>query len=134
MELRRYAATLVAELERSRRQLDGMGGFEAQVDVWNPGQMEGLGRVSITVRPQGRTSKSAVSTAAVDALLSDLRQHGLLAGVLDGGLALRGDVLVQEGATIHFAKPLVRRLWLTSAALDDALKIVRHVHQSAQIA
>ncbi|MAL03331.1 MAG: hypothetical protein CL625_03500 [Arenimonas sp.] len=134
VELRRYAATLVAELERSRRQLDGMGGFEAQVDVWNPGQMEGLGRVSITVSPQGRTSKSAVSTAAVDALLSDLRQHGLLAGVLDGGLALRGDVLVQEGATIHFAKPLVRRLWLTSAALDDALKIVRHVHQSAQIA
>ena len=67
-----------------------------------------------------------------EALLEDLRGQGLLAGVVDGGLALRGDVLIQHGDMIVFAKPLVRRLWLTSSALDDALKIVRHVHATAR--
>jgi hypothetical protein len=36
-------------------------------------------------------------------------------------------VLVRSGDTLAFAKPLIGRLWLTSAALDDALRLVRYV-------
>lgn len=130
-ELRRYAASLVTELERSREQLSGQGTFEAVVDFYRPGLLEGLGLVTIRARTDATHVEPCARPRSVDALLDDLRSQGLLSGVIDGGVAIRGDILVQHGDTIFFAKPLVRRLWLTTSALDDALKIVRHVHATA---
>ncbi len=129
-ELKKYANTLVSELERGRALLGGSGSFQAQVDYWRPGSSEGMGRVVVRAIAGTAKGASVANDSTVEALLQDLSAMGLLSGVLDGGLGLRGDVLVQDGTAIHFAKPLLRRLWLTSAALDDALKIIRHVHRT----
>lgn len=128
VELERYAQTVISELERHSKRLGGIGSFQARVDFWRPESHEGLGRITVRASTTTGIKSAGVHDEAIEALLEDLRTHGLLSGVFKGGLAIRGDVLVQNGDTLHFAKPLVRRLWLTSAALDDAQRIVRHVH------
>ncbi len=130
-ELAAYARTLIAELERSRGQLGGEGAFQAQVRFYRPGSLEGLGWVTLRATPAAAVEQPGANPIMIDKLIGELDRHGLLAGVVDGGFGLRGDVLIQRGDEIHFGKPLLRRLWLTSAALDDALKIVRHVHATS---
>lgn len=133
-QLERYAHALANELGRSRQALGGQGHFQVQVAHWHTGSAAGLAMVTVRVSRTQADDGSAVGDVAADQILADLRAAGLLDGVMSGGLSMIGDVLIQDGATIRFAKPLVRRLWLTSAALDDALRVVQHVHAQPAIA
>ena len=130
-QMEHYAQALAAELINSRDALGGHGGFHVSLTSWSPGTMGGLGMVRISVEPDAQDGHVEVGTAAAHKILGDLRKHGLLDSVMSGGLSLAPDTLIRQRNVIYFAKPLVNRLWLTSAALDDALRIVRHVQRTA---
>ena len=49
------------------------------------------------------------------------------------GLTVASDLLLFHGGDYYFVKPLVRRLWLATAAAQDAWRIVQTVRQGAPI-
>lgn len=124
--LHSYCDTITSELRRYRDQLNGQGDFETTVRYWHAGAADGLGVVTIKVT-NDRTEGSKALPEAVDIVLDRLKHLGLLQGVTEGGLALAPDVLVKADNEIVFAKPLIHRLWLTSAALGDAIRILASV-------
>lgn len=130
VQMQHYAEGLASQLTKSRDALDGSGRFKVSVTSWQAGASGGMGLVRVSVDQQEGPNEIHVGTAAATAVLNDLSKHGLLGGVANGGLTLAGDILIREKNAIYFAKPLVNRLWLTSAALDDALRIVRSVEDA----
>lgn len=130
-QMAHYAHALAAELINSRDTLGGRGGFHVSLTSWSPGSMGGLGMVKISVEPDAQESRVEVDTTIAKKVLADLHKHGLLDSVMSGGMSQAPDTLIRQRNVIYFAKPLVNRLWLTSAALDDALRIVRHVQRTA---
>ena len=130
-----YAQTLTLELRRYRDQLQGNGDFETSVRYWHAGAADGLGIVTIRVTDSNHNNISSnVVAEAVDVILERLRELDLLQGITQGGLALASDVLVQSANEIIFAKPLIHRLWLTSAALDDAVRILASAQSKTEAA
>ncbi len=128
-ELQHYAQAMVGELSRSRDVLRGTGAFSAQVRRWW-GASGGLGIVAVQVHEKPVSHTVSVADAAADRVIGELERLGLLRGVVSGGLNQVGDVLIFEENRLYFAKPLARRLWLTTAAADDARRIVRHIQSS----
>lgn len=59
-------------------------------------------------------------------VMATLDRHALLTATT-GGITQAADLVIRSGNTLIFAKPLIQRLWLTSAAMTDALRLVRHV-------
>ena len=129
-QMERYANALATELASSRDALGGSGRFQVSLTSWRAGAAGGIGMVRVSVEPGEGANEVQIGTAAAQEVLRNLDQRGLLNGVTQGGLSLVGDTLIRQKNAIYFAKPLVNRLWLTSAALDDALRIVRHVHEA----
>ena len=123
-QLSTYAQTLSDELERYRQKQGGEGQLRASVKTCTLGGVT-YGVVTATAgRPRALTD--GVFDEAVGKMLNILDRQGLLQA-RQGGLSGIADVLVRSGDTLAFSKPLIGRLWLTSAALDDALRLVRYV-------
>lgn len=129
VQMERYASALSSELGASRDSLDGEGAFDVSLQTWQAGEAGGLGLVRVEVK-QAKQDISRVEEVVLNEVLTTLQVSGLLDGVTSGGLSLKGDLLFRQGNAICFAKPMVNRLWLTSAALDDAVRIVRHVQEA----
>lgn len=129
IQMKRYASALSVELGASRDSLDGRGSFDVSLQTWQAGEAGGMGLVRVEVK-QTQQDTSRVEEVVLNEVLTTLQVSGLLDGVTSGGLSLKGDLLFRQGNAICFAKPMVNRLWLTSAALDDALRIVRHVQEA----
>lgn len=126
-QLRGYAQTLVSELDRYRGLSGGEGQFSVDVRTWSAGEA-GYGIVMARASSASSSLRPAthVVDASVDQIMTTLREHRLLE-THSGGHGASADVFVRAGDTIVFAKPLVRRLWLTSAALDDAFRLLEYV-------
>lgn len=124
-QLQDYARTLLSELERYRDGLGGQGQFETEVRTWHAGLS---GYAIVTVRTGAPAARRTLLSAGIDELLAQLRTLGLL-DLQRGDHGVTADVFVRAGDAIAFAKPLINRLWLTSAALDDANRLVAHVQR-----
>ncbi|MEA9770776.1 N-6 DNA methylase [Xanthomonas campestris pv. raphani] len=129
IQMERYASALSAELGASRDSLEGTGSFDVSLQTWQTGDAGGMGLVRVEVK-HAKQDTSRVEEVVLNEVLTTLQVSGLLDGVTSGGLSLKSDLLFRQGNAICFAKPMVNRLWLTSAALDDALRIVRHVQEA----
>jgi len=126
-QLRCYATVLTEELERYRLVLKGEGCLSATVRQWRAGGA-GYGVVTATASTS-RIEAAELLDASIDELLAQLRDLGLLQGLRQGQVAT-SDVFVRAGNTIVFAKPLIHRLWLSTAALDDAFKLLQYVQRT----
>ncbi len=126
-QLQAYAQTLVGELDRYRALSGGEGQFNARVRTWTAGET-GYGIVSATASSADTPTDAGahVVDTSINQILATLREHHLLEAHREGH-GVSTDLFVRAGDTIVFAKPLIRRLWLTSAALDDAFRLLEYV-------
>jgi hypothetical protein len=123
-QLTTYAQTFSSELERYKHKQGGEGVLHTTVKTCAWGGVA-YGVVTATAG-RARTVNEDVFDEAVARLLQTLDRHQLLQ-VRQGVVSGVADVVIRHGDTLAFAKPLIGRLWLTSAALDDALRLVRYV-------
>ena len=126
-----YARLLRDELETWRVRLQGEGQFEVELSrpkAAQPGTM-GVVRIGLSA---GRP-KRAGTPAAVEHVLQQLRGDDAFPQVGGEGLTVASDLLLFHGGDYYFVKPLVRRLWLATAAAQDAWRIVQTVRQGAPI-
>ena len=128
-QLEIYAQTLSTELERYRDRQGGTGRLRASTRVWSIGGV----RYGLVLAVAGSSEAIArdVFDAAIGEVLGQLDRHALLQATR-GGTTTAADVLIRSGNTLVFAKPLINRLWLTSAALNDALRLVRYVTEGSR--
>ena len=125
------ARLLRDELETWRVRLQGEGQFEVELSrpkAAQPGTM-GVVRIGLSA---GRP-KRAGTPAAVEHVLQQLRGDDAFPQVGGEGLTVASDLLLFHGGDYYFVKPLVRRLWLATAAAQDAWRIVQTVRQGAPI-
>jgi hypothetical protein len=126
-----YARLLRDELETWRVRLHGEGQFEVELSrpkAAEPGTM-GVVRIGLS----GGRPKRSGTPAAVEHVLQQLRGDDAFPQVGGEGLTMASDLLLFHGGDYYFVKPLVRRLWLATAAAQDAWRIVQTVRQSASI-
>lgn len=130
-EYNTYARLLRDELETWRVRLQGEGEFDVELSrpkAAEPGAM-GVVRIGLST---GRT-KRTTTPAAVENVLQQLRGSDAFPQVGSEGLTVASDLLLFHGGDYYFVKPLVRRLWLATAAAQDAWRIVQTVRQGVSI-
>lgn len=130
--MRSYRKTLTAELERYRSMAEGQGKFLATSQPSHPGAFDRMGIVVIAVQPQDADTSDAEALArAAQQLMPKLKASGLLGVKGPSDIQMANDVLVWSKNAVAIAKPLVTRLWLTSAAMDDAARIVQNIPRAS---
>lgn len=135
-EIEQYGHWLVDELNAWRDAMGGDGAFHlkcisSSAQACGPMAILRLDTVSKTSKQAGDVG-TQVGDAAVAAVLKKLRTLGALPVKIQDNLHLATDVVVFQGDSIYFAKPMVRRLWLQSAAFQDAERIVRLVQETVE--
>ena len=65
-------------------------------------------------------------------MLQQLRGDDAFPQVGGEGLTVASDLLLFHGGDYYFVKPLVRRLWLATAAAQDAWRIVQTVRSRSR--
>lgn len=126
-----YTRLLRDELETWRERLHGEGQFDVELSRPKASQPGNMGVVRIGLSA-GRP-KRAGTPAAVEHVLQQLRGDDAYPQVGSEGLTVASDLLLFHGGDYYFVKPLVRRLWLATAAAQDAWRIVQTVRQGAPI-
>lgn len=121
-----YRDVLVSELARYRDALRGEGALTGTVIPVGTGD-SGFAVVVLTAGPDAGAEQWAAGLAP---LLERLVEVGALR-FTRGGVQVQGDLFARMGNALLFAKPMITRLWLASAAFDDALRITRFVQASA---
>lgn len=122
-QLHHYAQVLTQELRRYRDLRGGSGRLVVKVAPWRRESPYG---VVMATTGDDTPPSPRVQERAVREVMATLDRHALLTATT-GGITQTADLVIRSGNTLIFAKPLTQRLWLTSAAMTDALRLVRHV-------
>lgn len=123
-ELKEHAAWLDKELRRWRSLLGGDGSVEIETIAYRPEAIGALGIVRISLAKKDLPVRVNVSDQAAFELIDKLKAGDLIPMAIWTNLYLAADFLVHAGETMYLIKPLVKRLWLGSEALNDAQRIV----------
>lgn len=128
-EFTAYAKLLQDELETWRNRLQGEGHFH--VDLFKPksSRAGALAVVRIGISAQPSPAKPN-HLNDVEFILETLRGGNSYPQVGTQALSVASDFLLFYDGDYYLVKPLVRRLWLASAAAHDAYRIVQTVRQS----
>lgn len=129
-DIHHYADALQEELERWRDACNGKGSFTIKARAGRRISKRGVGIVEIEVIPSDRQSNVSLETEgqeAVAKLIDNLAEAGVLPMAVGDNLFLCSDVCILHGTKAYFVKPLVRRLWRTAQAVEDADRLVREV-------
>lgn len=128
-EIKAYNKLLKSELEVWCNRLQGEGNFH--VELFKPSSSRAgavaFVRINISDNPAQAVPKH---TEDVEHVLEHLRGTDGYPQVGSEALSVASDFLLFHGGNYYFVKPLVRRLWLASAAAHDAYRIVQAVRQS----
>jgi hypothetical protein len=111
--------------------LQGEGQFDVELSRPKAAQSGTIGVVRIGLSV-GRP-KRVGTPVAVEDVLQQLRGDDAYPQVGSEGMTVASDLLLFHGGDYYFVKPLVRRLWLATAAAQDAWRIVQTVRQNASI-
>ncbi len=125
-----YTTLLRSELELWRKRLKGQGNFAVQ---WSPPRSRhssatGIVRISLTEKPSSRRKQTP---REVEQVMRELRGLDSYPTVGSEVMSVASDFLLFHGGEYFFVKPMVKRLWLASAAAHDALRIVQTVRVAA---
>jgi hypothetical protein len=127
-EFTAYTKLLQEELEVWRDRLQGAGHFV--VELFRPATSR-AGAVAVVRISIGTSSKANPGHAKdIESILEQLRGDDAFPQVGTQALSVASDFLLFHGGAYYLVKPLVRRLWLASAAAHDASRIVQTVRQS----
>lgn len=127
-DVARYATTLQQELDGLRDAHRGHGTFSVHVHTGRTALQRGVGVVEVRLDPKGKRRSVAVKDGALDAveaLIEKLAKERVLPMKVTDNLFLISDLCVIHGDRAFLIKPLVRRLWRTGQAAEDADRVVR---------
>lgn len=125
-----YTNALLKELREWRNARGGAGDFLIESWLTNVKRAGPYGVVKITVQESLSNEASPavrVSDKAVESVLEELRQHGLLPMKKAENIYFAPDTVIDAGASVYFVKPLAPRLWLRRQAIRDAERVVAAV-------
>lgn len=129
-DIKLHASWLERELGRWKTVLGGDGALEIETMLNHPGTVGALGIVRIALSPQQNRVKVRINNRDVAGVVESLRTAGLLPAQAWANLYLSADFLIHANEAMYLIKPLVKRLWLPSQALNDAQRIVDAVQHS----
>lgn len=131
-DLNQHAVWLEKELHRWRSLLGGEGEFKIETIAYRPEAIGALGIVRIALAKKSVSPKVQVNDRAALAVIETLKAEKLVPMQVWANLHLSADFLIQAGDSMYLIKPLVKRLWLRSQALNDAQRIVDAVRYPAE--
>ncbi len=131
-DIKQHASWLERELQRWKMVLGGDGAFEIDTATSHPGSIGALGIIRIALSAQQSPAKVLINDRAVAGVVDSLRAADLLPMQAWANLHLSADFLIQADDAMYLVKPLVKRLWLPSQALNDAQRIVDAVRYSVE--
>lgn len=123
-----YAATLQHELHGLRDAHRGRGTFSVYVHTGRTASQRGVGVVEVRLDPKGQRQSVAVKDEAlhaVEALIEKLAKERVLPMKVTDNLFLSTDLCVIHDNRAFLIKPLVRRLWRSGQAAEDADRLVQ---------
>lgn len=131
-ELQDYARILQNELEVWRNRLSGQGEFQVQLTELGTNPFNSLGVVRISLE---HGSKSANAFLQVfNTLMEELRAGEFYPTVGNDAITVASDFLLYQKPDYYLIKPMLKRLWLSNAAVHDAYRIVNVVRSAPQVA
>jgi hypothetical protein len=119
-----YARLLRSELENWRERLDGEGHFRVELSRPTSTQSGSVGVVRISLNDKLGAHAIAMPKIVED-ILEQLRGDDPFPQVGSEAFSVSSDLLLFHHGDYYFVKPLVRRLWLATAAAQDAYRIVQ---------
>ena len=132
-EFTRYVNLLRSELDIWRKRFKGEGEFEVELIKPSSARAGAVGIVRIGIGDGSRAPLSTKAMNDVEQILEQLRGLDEYPRVGDETLSMASDFMLFYKGDYFFVKPLVRRLWLASAAAHDALQIVRTVRAAGAV-
>ncbi len=128
-ELKSYQRLLQSELEVWRDRLNGEGTFTIQLTEANSSRVGDLGMVRISLEADQHPS----SDTTITRLMDELRGADIYPIAGTDALSVASDFLIYKKPDYFFVKPMIRRLWLGSAAVHDAYRIVHTVRKIGRV-
>jgi hypothetical protein len=129
-ELQNYTRILRKELEVWRDRLSGKGEFQVQLiepDA-NPSNSHGVIRISLE-----RDTKPARTFLHVfNTLMDKLKAGEFYPTAGNDAVTVASDFLIYQKPDYYLVKPMMKRLWLSNAAVHDAYRIVKTVRSAPQ--
>lgn len=129
VDCKAYSKLLRSELELWRQRLKGEGHFDVQLSSPSTKQAGAMGVVQICLGEPPATMRGHMPQD-VEKLLLELRGLSSYPIVGSETFSVSSDLLLFHNSEYFFVKPMVKRLWLASAAAHDALRIVQTVRAS----
>jgi hypothetical protein len=127
-----YVRILRHELESWRDRLQGEGHFYASLTkaAQSTSGIPAVVRLSISER--GGTSIDKQTPEAIHDVLNALQGEDVYPRAGDDVLSVASDFLIHYQSDLYLVKPMIKRLWLASAAAHDAYRIVQVVRGTDQ--
>lgn len=125
-ELETYQSLLQSELEVWRDRLSGTGIFTVRLMEANSSRVGDMGMVRISLEMEQSVSPD---TTTITQLMRELRGSDIYPTAGAASLSVASDFLFYQKPDYFFVKPMIRRLWLGSAAVHDAYRIVQTVRK-----
>lgn len=127
-----YADTLRRELASWRDRIRGKGHFG--IDIFHmPMRLSGsMAVVKLSILDHSvKPSSSGLAEDMIRKMLNEIRgnDHYPIAG--SEVLSVASDFLIRDDEHYYLVKPLIKRLWLSTAAVNDAFRIVQAVQTGA---
>lgn len=128
-EFQSYREILKLELENWRDRFQGDGHFSIQV-IRPTKQLVGataIVKIDIYTEPVDDNENSDLLPTAINQLLTELQGTDQYPLVSNEAMSLTSDFLIRFNDSFYLVKPMVKRLWIASAAAQDAFRIVQTV-------
>lgn len=132
-DFKRYARALRGELETWRKRLRGEGFFGIEVSRPPSRSAGAMAIVRLTIQSEHAGMQEHADDALVRELLSRLRGTDEYPQVHGEAVSVAADFLVKHDGAYYLVKPLIKRMWLATAAAHDAYRIVQAVRDMASV-
>ncbi len=130
--IEQYANTLRSELLRLQSKTEGCGELNVGVIANAPSGVAPLGICKVSLAPPQGGKHMVTDDALVMAFLNRLRDGDLVPMQAGKSFSLFSDFVCIADDSIYLIKPLVTRFWMTRAALQDAVEIIRTIREETR--
>ncbi|WP_334108399.1 N-6 DNA methylase [Methylobacillus sp.] len=127
-DLKDYTRVLHNELEVWRDRLSGEGTFTVKMAEPSMRRPDSMGIIRISLESESKRSNAF--DRVFDDLLIELQDDNLYPVAGENAATVASDFLVYYKPDYYLVKPMLKRLWLSTAAVHDAYRIVQTVRRA----
>lgn len=132
-DMKVYTKIFRDELNAWRNRLEGEGNFQVVLMRPESKSVGSIAIVRISIEEQSDANRFRGADKTVASILSELRGSHLYPHAGDETLSMVSDFLIHHEGALYLVKPLIKRLWLASAAAHDAFRIVQWVRGNGEV-